>query len=93
MSDVASDDAASHEGHPTLILGVMGVGTFVVGLLFLLVCAIWFLSYSCIPQIKHIWRGIFSLLLVVVSVILWFAPHSHRFDDGSFESAVRSFYI
>lgn len=71
-------------------MGVLGVGTFIVGLLFVITSAVWFLSYSCGSPAKAIWRVVSTGILVIVAVILYFAPHANRFEDSSFEPAVSS---
>lgn len=85
---VETDDQLSLMQDRTLVMGVLGVGTFIVGLLFVITSAVWFLSYSCGSPAKAIWRVLSTGFLVVVTVILYFAPHSNRYEDNSYESAV-----
>ena len=83
-----TDDETERLQDPTLVLGEMGVGTFVLGFLFLAVVLIWFLSYSCAPIVKSVWRGVSTLLLFIVAVILVYAPRTNKFENTSLEPAV-----
>ena len=83
------DEIARLQDH-TLIMGVMGVGTFVLGFFFLVVAVIWFLSYSCAPVVKSVWRGVSTGLLFVAALIMVYAPRTNQYEDTSFEPDVRN---
>lgn len=82
------DDEIEREQDHTLVMGVMGVGTFVLGFLFFTVAVIWFLSYSCAPLAKSLWRGISTTLLIIVALIIVYAPRTNRYVNSSLEPAV-----
>jgi hypothetical protein len=89
MSATIADDQISQEQSHTLVMGVMGVGTFVLGFLFLLVAVIWFLSYSCAPLPKTVWRGISTTVLLIIALIIVYAPRTNRYENTSLEPDVR----
>jgi hypothetical protein len=89
MSATIADDQISQEQSHTLVMGVMGVGTFVLGFLFLLVAVIWFLSYSCAPLPKTVWRGISTTVLLIIALIIVYAPRTNRYENTSLEPNVR----
>lgn len=85
-----TDDEVNTLQDPTLVMGVMGVGTFVIGFLFVAVGVIWFLSYSCAPVVKSVWRGVSFTILLIAALILVYAPRTNRYENTSLEPAVRS---
>ena len=85
-----SDDEIARLQDHTLIMGVMGVGTFVLGFFFLVVAIIWFLSYSCAPVIKSVWRGVSTALFFIAALIMVYAPRTNQYEDTSFEPDVRN---
>ena len=92
MSTLTDDEILEEQDH-TLIMGVLGVGTFVLGFLFLLVSLIWFLSYSCAPAIKSVWRAVSTAIFFIVALIMVYAPRTNRFENSSLEPDVSTVLI
>jgi len=87
MSTLADDEINTRQD-PTLVMGVMGVGTFVIGFLFVAVGVIWFLSYSCAPVVKSVWRGVSFTIFLIAALILVYAPRTNQYENTSLEPAV-----
>ncbi len=92
MSTLADDEINTRQD-PTLVMGVMGVGTFVIGFLLVAVGVIWFLSYSCAPVVKSVWRGVSFTIFLIAALILVYAPRTNQYENTSLESAVSTLTI
>ena len=87
MSSEVDDEVLQKQDH-TLVLGTLGVGTFSIGFLFLLVALVWFLSYSCAPVVKSVWRIISTTIFFIVALILVYAPRTNMEENSSLEPDV-----
>lgn len=84
-----TDDAVSSETNSsTLVFGIMGVGTFLLFLFFLVVVGVCIFSTPCAPTSKVIARGVSVVLFIVVFLVLIFADHQSQFAPTGFEQQV-----
>ena len=83
-----TDDGSAIQQQHYLIMNVMGIGTFLILFFGVMLAIVWFLSYSCAPVVKSVWRGVTGTLFVLTALILWYAPRSNRFENNSLEPAV-----
>ncbi len=90
-SKIITDDTDLKQPH-SLVMNVMGVGSFLVFFFAVTLGVVWFLSYSCAPVVKTIWRSVFGLLLIVTAIFMYFAPRTNKFVNSAFEPNV-SVYI
>jgi hypothetical protein len=84
----SSDDSLNIEQSHTLVLGVMGVGTFLLVFFLVLLSLVWFLSYSCAPTIKSVWRAVSTSMFLITFLVLLYAPRNNRYENNNLEPPV-----
>jgi len=77
-----TDDGPTQSTGETLVFG-MGLGTFIVFFFFLLLSAIWFFTSLCSTTEKIIWRGVSTLIFVIILLILIFSERETQANIGS----------
>ncbi|KAJ1442605.1 hypothetical protein B484DRAFT_414754 [Ochromonadaceae sp. CCMP2298] len=85
MSDDVVDDQVSEFQTKTRIFAIMGLGTFALVVLVVVVAAIWFFSYSCASQAKVTWRTTSILIFGIVAAILITAPRKAKYETNEYE--------
>ena len=67
---------------PTLVLGLLGVGTFIVFFLAILNVLVWIFSSAMYPAPKVLSRLIAFLLFAIITIILLFAERESQYVDS-----------
>jgi hypothetical protein len=87
---VGDDDLSVVQNPHQLVLGTMGIGTFLIFFFSVILAAVWYFSVACRIVEKTIARGVSLLLFTITMLVIVFAEREPKFSHSGYQNNVCS---
>ena len=85
---VGDDDISIVQNPHQLVLGTMGIGTFLIFFFSVVLAIVWYFSVACQVIEKSIARGVSLLLFTITMLVIVFAEREPKFSQSGYENNV-----